>query len=220
MGGDRPCRRWSTTTQVLLADWRRCPGGAGRLGRVFTANHSWRDRPTSYAESGWRVDMTWLWRVLVPVFILGILPLLQEETYNWCPYLAKWLVKRAARLVPEAHRRRYSPSLTCSKVVILRPSSRLSGYSFGLPEPDEFCAARRGKMIARQQTTRALRSVPRRPAHDGSLTGIQGRRRPVLISSTSTWITSTSSRKPFASGTQETGRHSASTRYGGMSVAT
>jgi PAS domain S-box-containing protein len=51
--------------------------------------------------------MKWLGEILAVVLMLGILPLLQQEAYAWCPWLAERLIRRAVRFLPRTSRERY-----------------------------------------------------------------------------------------------------------------
>ena len=48
--------------------------------------------------------MKWFAQLLAAVFALGLLPLLQQEAYNWCWYLAKWVMRRAVQCLPKGIR--------------------------------------------------------------------------------------------------------------------
>jgi hypothetical protein len=47
-------------------------------------------------------------QLLVAVIVTLVLPMLPQELYAWCPTVAGWLIRLAARLVPAPHRARYA----------------------------------------------------------------------------------------------------------------
>jgi hypothetical protein len=51
--------------------------------------------------------MRWGWQQTLALVAALLVSLLQQELFDWCFWLAKRLVRRAARSLPEAHRRRY-----------------------------------------------------------------------------------------------------------------
>jgi lipopolysaccharide/colanic/teichoic acid biosynthesis glycosyltransferase len=46
-------------------------------------------------------------KFLAAAFMLGLVPLLQQEVYAWCPWLAEKLIRRAVRWLPPHARERY-----------------------------------------------------------------------------------------------------------------
>ena len=46
--------------------------------------------------------MRWVAKFVAAAFLLGLLPLIQQDAYNWCWYLARWVMRRAVRCLPEA----------------------------------------------------------------------------------------------------------------------
>ena len=46
-------------------------------------------------------------RLFLALVAVVVLPMLPQELYAWCPTVAGWLVRLAARLVPAGHRARY-----------------------------------------------------------------------------------------------------------------
>jgi hypothetical protein len=51
--------------------------------------------------------MRWGWQQTLAVVGALLVSVLQQELFDWCFWLAKRLVRRAARSLPEAHRQRY-----------------------------------------------------------------------------------------------------------------
>jgi hypothetical protein len=50
----------------------------------------------------------WGWQETLAVAVALLLPLLQQDAFEWCYWLAERLVRRAARRLPPAHRHRYA----------------------------------------------------------------------------------------------------------------
>jgi hypothetical protein len=46
-------------------------------------------------------------QLFLTLLLVAVLPLLPQELYAWCPTVAGWLLRLAARLVPAPHRARY-----------------------------------------------------------------------------------------------------------------